>query len=155
MKLIESFLVSLCYRIRYITICWCSKVPNFQISWKFWNPITTTYLHGMLWSNIFIKSHIYLFVSGGHCTYRQERKSRKQIGHGPSLIIEQSVNGWPMIIAWLHRIWIKLYLKSADVEKGCKKNCKCKKVEMIKCLPTCKCRKKCAKKVHILLLLLK
>ena len=26
--------------------------------------------------------------------------------------------------------------------KGCKKNCKCKKVEMMKCLPTCKCGEK-------------
>ena len=48
----------------------------------------------------------------------------------------------------------KTVFKKFGGQKGCRKNCKCKKVEMMKCLPTCKCRGN-VKKVNILLLCLK
>ena len=48
----------------------------------------------------------------------------------------------------------KTVFKKFGCQKGCRKNCKCKKVEIMKCLPTCKCRGN-VRKVNILLLCLK
>ena len=46
----------------------------------------------------------------------------------------------------------KTVFKKFGCQKGCRKNSKCKKVEMMKCLLTCKCRGKCEENYHFIII---
>ena len=82
-----------------------------------------------------------LVISGEHCTYRQEWNSYQQIGHDLSLTIKCQ---WVLYDRCLITQNLnKTVFKKCGCRKGCEKNCKCKKVKMIKCLTTCKCKGKC------------
>ena len=91
LKVIESFVVSLYVTESFIRIIYHlllilqgAKFSNVVEILKF----DHYHLHGMLWSNIFMKQHMYLVITGEHHTYHQEWKSHQQIGHGLSLTIE-------------------------------------------------------------------
>ena len=85
LKAIKSSVVSL-----YVTesdISWSADIARHQIFAEILKS-DCYHLHGMLWSNIFIKLHMYLVMSGEHRTYRQEWKSHQQTGHSLSLALE-------------------------------------------------------------------
>ena len=129
----------MCY-IRYIIICWYSKAPNFQISWNFWNPISTIYTicfdptnsqSRILSEYIWGTSHIPARTEESPTNWRwyfTDNKIKCQWVSYDYCLITQNLN--------------KIVFKKYGCRKECKKNWKCKKVEMMKCLPTCKCRGK-------------
>ena len=82
-------------------------------------------------------------VSGEHRTYREEQKSHQQIEHGLSLTIDKVSMGQCQCHCLITQNLNKTVFKKCGCQKGYKKNCKCIKVEMMKCLPTCKCKEKC------------
>ena len=93
---------------------------------------------------------MYLVISGEHHTYHQEWKSHQQIGHGLSLTIKCQLVSYDYCL--ITQNLNKTVFKKFGCQKGCRKNSKCKKVEMMKCLLTCKCRGKCEENYHFIII---
>ena len=88
----------------------------------------TAYLSAYIWGTLHIPARAEESPTNWTWSFIDNRIKCQCVSYGHCLIT-QNLN--------------KTVFEKCGCRKGCKKNCKCKKVEMMKCLPTCKCRGKC------------
>ena len=103
-----SFII--CYRIRYIMICWYSKAPSFRGNSKIRSLPPT---RDALIQHIYKAAYVFGYVWGTSHIPARMKDSRAKWA--------QSFTSVSYSHRWLHRIWIKLYLKSVDVGKVVKR----------------------------------
>ena len=132
-----SFII--CYRIRYIMICWYSKAPSFRGNSKIrLLPPTRDALIQHIYKAAYVSGYVW---GTSHIPARMKESpanwAQSFIGTRIKCIVEL-----PLITQNLN----KTVFKKCGCRKGCKKNRKCKKLDIMKCLPTCKCRGKCEEK---------
>ena len=86
------------------------------------------YVSGYIWGTSHIPARTEEAPTNWAWSFTDNRIKCQWVSHDRYLIT-QNVN--------------KTVFKKCGCRESCKKNCKCKTVEMMECLPICKCRRKC------------